>query len=86
MDNREVLFRKNRPQINGYKAIELIEEHGEIVSMGPRPAGLDLFLLSFVSKNDTTVGPLALNPVVARELCRLLIHHGYGSANTDQAQ
>jgi hypothetical protein len=86
MNEREVLFRTKRPQINPVEALELIGEHGEIVSMGGREAALGLFLVVFVSEKDTKVGPLALNPVVARELCKLLVDHGFGPERTDQTQ
>jgi hypothetical protein len=45
---------------------------------------LDLFLLTFVSEKGTVNGPLSLNPVVARELCKLLLAHGYGPSQTHQ--
>lgn len=83
MNQREVLFRTKKPQINPVEALQLIGEHGEIVSAGGREAALDLFLLVFVSEKDTKVGPLALNPVVARELCKLLLDNGYGPERTD---
>jgi hypothetical protein len=86
MNQREILFRRKRPQIPPDEALRLVKEHGEIVSMGGREAPLDLFLVTFVSEKDTTVGPLALNPVVARELCKLLIDHGYGPERTNQNQ
>jgi hypothetical protein len=34
--------------------------------------------VTLVSENGMTAGPLALNPVVARALCKLLIDNGYG--------
>jgi hypothetical protein len=83
MTKREILFRTKRPQIPPDEALKLIQEHGEIVSMGGREAPEDLFLVTFVSEKDTTVGPLALNPVVARELCQLLIDRGYGPEHID---
>jgi hypothetical protein len=86
MNEREVLFRKKRPQIDPTEAAQMIREHGEIVSMGGREAAGDLFLLTFVSEKDTEAGPLPLNPVVARELCKLLIDHGYGPTHTNQTQ
>jgi hypothetical protein len=86
MTEREILFRTKRPQIDPAEALQMIREHGEIVSMGGREAAGDLFLLTFVSEKDTKAGPLALNPVVARELCKLLIDRGYGPTHTHQSQ
>jgi predicted GNAT superfamily acetyltransferase len=74
----EILFRKKRPPINGDKALSLAEEHGVIVSCTAREAPQGLLLAAFVSERDTTVGPLILNSVVARELCERLINLGYG--------
>jgi hypothetical protein len=84
MSDRERLFREKLPQFTDYQAVELIGQHGEIVSMAGRKAALDLFLLTFVSEKGTVNGPLSLNPVVARELCKLLLAHGYGPSQTHQ--
>jgi hypothetical protein len=84
MNDRERLFREKLPQFTDYQAVELIGQHGEIVSVAGREAALDVFLLTFVSEKDSIVGPLSLNPVVARELCRLLLAHGYGPSQAHQ--
>jgi hypothetical protein len=76
--DRKTLFEAKRPQFTEYEAHELWQKYGEIVSVDGRPAALDSFLVTFVSENDMTAGPLGLNPVVARALCKLLIDNGYG--------
>jgi|SRR5580704_12906473 hypothetical protein len=76
--DRKTLFEAKRPQFTDYEAHELWQKYGEIVSVDGRPAALDSFLVTFLSENDMTAGPLALNSVVARALCKLLIDNGYG--------
>ncbi|HUZ75938.1 MAG TPA: hypothetical protein VMU87_23370 [Stellaceae bacterium] len=78
--DRKTLFEAKRPQFMDYQyqAQELWQKYGEIVSVDGRPTALDSFLLTFVSENDITARPLALNPVVARPLCKSLIDNGYG--------
>ena len=78
--DRDTLFKEKRPQFTDFQAHELWSQYGEIVSVDARPAALDAFLVTFVSENDMTAGLLALNPVVARALCKLLIDNGYGPA------
>jgi hypothetical protein len=81
---REKLFRIKLPrEIDPKRAIDLIREHGEIVSFGGRQAEDDLLLVTFVSEKDVIAGPLALNPVVARELCKFLIDLGYAPECND---
>jgi hypothetical protein len=79
MTDREILFRRRRPQINGDEAARLLQEYGEMVSMGAREALGDKLFLAFVPEHGELVGPLTLNAVVARELCRLLNDFGYGT-------
>jgi hypothetical protein len=84
MTEREILFRERLPKFTDYDALKLIGEHGQIVSVDGRPAALDLFIVAFASDKGTTVGPLSLNPVVARALCKLLLDDGHGPEHTHQ--
>jgi hypothetical protein len=77
-EQREALFRERLPKFTDYEALKLINEHGQIVSVDGRHAALDLFIIAFASDKGTTVGPLSLNPIVARALCKLLIDDGHG--------
>jgi hypothetical protein len=78
MSDRDALFREKLFKFTDYQTVELIGEHGEIVSVAGRPAALDLFIVTFAPDKGTTIGPLSLNPIVARELCKLLTDHVHG--------
>jgi len=82
----ETLFQQKRPQIPLDAALRIVEEYGDMVSMDGRIAAINHFLVAFVSKKGDLAGPLMLNAVVARELCRLLIANGYGPKTADQIQ
>ena len=77
MGGRETLFQEHLPEFTDAQAAAFFSQCGEIVSVSGRSAGLDLFLVMFASEK-LSCGPLSLNPVVARTLCRLLIRNGYG--------
>ena len=78
MSDSETLFREKLPKFTDAQAAELCHQHGQIVSMDGREAPLDTFLVMFMSEKDLGVGPLVLDPLVARRLCKLLLDHGYG--------
>jgi hypothetical protein len=86
MSQREILFRTKSPsEIAPKDVANLLREHGEVVSFAGREGPEDLLQLVFVSAKDTAVGPICLNPVVARELCKFLVGLGYASEHTPQA-
>lgn len=77
MGQRETWFQEKFPQFTENQAATFFRQHGEIVSVNARPGAPDLFLVAFASEGQQ-YGPMALNPIVARALCGLLIQHGYG--------
>jgi hypothetical protein len=83
-EEREALLRDRRPRFTDYEARKLIDEHGQIISVDGRHSALDLFIVAFASEKGTTVGPLSLNPIVARALCKLLVDDGHGPEPTHQ--
>jgi hypothetical protein len=86
MTEDEILFWQKLPQLPLDTTLRLFEEHGDMVSMGGRPAALSHLLVAFVSRKGDLVGPLMLNSTVARELCKLLIENGHGPERESQAQ
>lgn len=77
MGERETLFKENLPEFTDVQAEALYRRFGEVISVNGREGPIDSFLLMFVTEKSDC-GPLCLNPVVARELCKLLIANGYG--------
>jgi hypothetical protein len=77
MGNDERLFKEKLPKFTDVEAHQLWAEYGSVVSMDGRPGPLDSFLVKFAAER-TDCGPLVLTATVARELCNLLIRHGYG--------
>ncbi|HTQ14594.1 MAG TPA: hypothetical protein VMH86_12030 [Rhizomicrobium sp.] len=77
MGTRETLFQTRFPEFTEAQATKFFEQHGEMVSVNGRPGTPDLFLVALASEKQA-YGPLALNPLVARTLCKLLVDAGYG--------
>lgn len=78
MSDRDTLFREKLPKFTDAEAADLFYKFGEIVSVEGRDGPLGSFLVSFASEKGLTAGPLALNSLVARALCKLLLDGGFG--------
>jgi len=77
-DDREALFRAKLPEFTDAEAANLFKQYGHVVSVAGREGPLgDTFLVSFASEKGLTAGPLVLNSLVAKALCRLLIDNGF---------
>jgi hypothetical protein len=77
--SREILFREKLPIFTDTEAATLFYEYGEIVSVAGRDGPLPgTYLVSFASEKGLKAGPLVLNSVVARALCKLLLDGGFG--------
>jgi len=75
--DRERLFLERKPTFTEVQAAQFYEENGEAISVDGRRAALDLFLVSFAFETSE-IGPIPLNPLVARQLFFLLSQHGFG--------
>jgi hypothetical protein len=83
----EALFQEKMPTINELDAInaqKIMGEHGQIVSVNGRRVALSHFMVTFVSDKGVKAGPLILNSLVARALCKLLLDDRRGPEDTRQ--
>ena len=79
MDDPELL-RKFRPvltEITDVEAMDFFTKNGEILSVNGKRAALDTFVL-VLAAGPEKFGPYPLNSATAKELCSLLIEHGFG--------
>jgi hypothetical protein len=80
MQSDQELFEKFRPpmtEVTDALTMEFFKQHGLILSVNGKRAGLNSFALVLAAGPDT-IGPFPLNSTTARALCRILIDSGFG--------
>ncbi len=79
MTEDEKLFKENLPKFTDTEAANLWGQFGRIISLAGRDGPLPgTYLVLFVSEEGVKAGPLVLNRVVSRALCKLLLDGGFG--------
>jgi hypothetical protein len=71
---RETEFQAHCPVFTDQDAADFLSANGEIVSACAQSGMPDVFVVAFATR-DQMIGPMCLNPVVAKALLPLLADH-----------